>query len=102
MKLITTNHKDGSKSYSFTCPGCRRHHAIRVGNAEGPSWTFDGNLDKPTFSPSILNRVLLTGGGHRDRCHFFIRDGRIEFCGESEHKLAGQTVDLPDIEASEQ
>lgn len=98
MKLITTNHKDGSRSYSFNCPGCGRHHAIRVGNSDGPSWSFNGDMDKPTFSPSILDRIALTGGGYRNGCHFFIRDGEIQFCGDSEHKLAGQTVDLPEID----
>lgn len=29
-------------------------------------------------------------------CHYFIRSGKIEFCGDSPHKLSGQTVDLPD------
>jgi len=29
-------------------------------------------------------------------CHYFITDGKIEFCGDSPHKLAGQIVDLPD------
>lgn len=32
-------------------------------------------------------------------CHSFIRDGRIEFLSDCTHALAGQTVDLPDIEA---
>lgn len=31
----------------------------------------------------------------RPRCHSFIRAGRIEFCGDSGHSLAGKTVDLP-------
>jgi hypothetical protein len=32
----------------------------------------------------------------RTLCHYFIRAGKIEFCGDSPHNLAGQTVDLPD------
>jgi hypothetical protein len=27
-------------------------------------------------------------------CHLFVKLGRIEFCGDSPHKLAGQTVPL--------
>jgi len=30
------------------------------------------------------------------RCHSFVVDGRIQFLQDSEHELAGQTVDLPD------
>ena len=28
------------------------------------------------------------------RCHLFVRDGRIEFLGDSEHELKGGTVDM--------
>jgi hypothetical protein len=30
-------------------------------------------------------------------CHSFVRDGRIEFLSDCTHRLAGQTVDLPDF-----
>lgn len=81
---------DHGKVYLHWCPGCESLHGI---NVEKPNdwnavWSFDGNLESPTFSPSIN----LVG-----RCHYFIRAGRIEFCGDSTHKLAGQTVPLPDI-----
>lgn len=32
-------------------------------------------------------------------CHYFIKAGRIEFCGDCTHALKGQTVDLPDFPA---
>ena len=54
----------------------------------GHFWTFDGNEESPTFAPSI-NIV--------GRCHYHIRAGRIEFCGDSKHALAGKTVNLPDL-----
>lgn len=57
-------------------------------NPWGAIWSFDGNVEAPTFSPSIN----LVG-----QCHYFIRAGRIEFCTDSKHELAGQTVPLPDI-----
>jgi hypothetical protein len=31
-------------------------------------------------------------------CHSFVRDGRIEFLSDCTHSLAGQTVELPEIE----
>jgi hypothetical protein len=31
-------------------------------------------------------------------CHSFVTDGRIQFLTDSNHALAGQTVDLPDVE----
>lgn len=32
-------------------------------------------------------------------CHSFVRDGRIQFLSDCTHKLANQTVDLPDIDS---
>lgn len=82
---------DEFKGYWHWCPGCNEFHVINTveRNRWGALWTFDGNTESPTFSPSIN----LVG-----RCHYFIRNGRIEFCGDSNHSLAGQTVPLPDVE----
>ena len=75
----------GEDGYTlFYCPGCDGPHALNTNR-----WTWNGDCDKPTFSPS----VLVTGGG--TRCHSYLREGRIEFLGDCAHALAGQTVDLP-------
>ncbi len=94
----------GEKRFLHWCPGCAEVHSIRIECAgPGPVWSFNGDLERPTFSPSIRiseghddegNR--LPQGQWRTLCHYFIRDGRIEFCSDSPHPLAGQTVDLPD------
>jgi len=72
------------------CPGCKGPHLINVEkpNHLGAVWVWDGNADVPTFNPSI-NIV-----GH---CHYFIHGGQIQFCGDSKHALANQTVPLPDL-----
>lgn len=96
----------------FWCPGCDQMHAIDV----GPNgWGFNGDYDKPTFTPS----VLVTGGHYiqgwkgpgcwctfnRDHpefpthfqcvcCHSFVTNGQIQFLPDSSHALAGQTVAL--------
>ena len=81
--------------YRFDCPGCQEPHFI------GTGWAFNGDLDRPTFSPSYL--LTYTPGDPSDpdnparRCHSFITDGRIAFCTDSTHALAGQTVDLPEL-----
>jgi Family of unknown function (DUF6527) len=87
------------------CPGCGEMHVIPDG------WRFDGNLQSPTFSPSVKitgkQRVLVdgkwTGEWVRDAggvaldgcCHYFLSAGRLQFCGDSTHALAGITVPLP-------
>lgn len=78
------------KALAHWCPGCDEVHSIKVEGA-GSNWKFDGNYDAPTFDPSV--RVSDSKG---TTCHYFIRAGRIEFCGDSPHALSGKTVDLPD------
>ena len=79
-------------SWRHWCPGCQRMHVINTdprAQANGHAWLFDNNLDEPTFSPS----VNIVG-----QCHYFVRRGRIIFCGDSRHALAGHTVELPHLE----
>lgn len=91
----------------FWCPGCECAHQIG-----SPPWGWNGRLDLPTFTPSVLVRgvqwpreeypdrhkrqhVDVAPGGDTV-CHSFVTDGRIQYLGDCTHELAGQTVDLPD------
>lgn len=80
----------------FECPGCSLAHGISHGAGVGPRWGWNGNLDTPTFTPSIL--VRYTGSDGPRVCHSFVTGGRIQFLQDCTHHLAGQTVDLPDWE----
>lgn len=89
-------------------------HAISLGAGVGPRWTWNGNAERPTFSPSILVRGTqpLADEAHvawmRGEeplpapvpfvCHSFVVDGRIQFLGDCTHELACQTVDIPDFD----
>lgn len=105
---------------SFYCLGCKDTHSVPVNQPESqsPRWGFNGDVDKPTLTPSILIR-----GGHfvpgqegkecwctwnekRPEenepfhcfiCHSFVKDGQIQYLFDCTHELAGKTVDLPDI-----
>lgn len=89
---------------TFWCPGCKQTHSIQHGEGQGPRWTWNGDAERPTFTPS----VLVTYPANPDAsdefkewrtervCHSFITDGRIQFLGDCTHALAGQTVGLPD------
>lgn len=95
MKIKQVGYSDLTiaPAWRYWCPGCKWMHIIPTdprGQPNGHKWAFDGNLDAPTFQPS----VHLVG-----RCHHFIRAGRIEYCGDSKHSLAGQTVDMIDLES---
>lgn len=112
--------------YSFHCPGCKETHNIWTSDYrhEGPKWGFNGNLENPTFTPSLLIRSGHYAPHYRPGddcwctynaeqrskgeeetsfccsiCHSFITDGRIQFLSDCTHHLAGHTVDIPDVES---
>ena len=72
------------------CPGCEARHIIRIKRFRDKEmvWQFNGDVQKPTFIPSIS---LMSG------CHYFITEGNIIFCPDSKHKLTGKIVPLPDF-----
>lgn len=93
--------------YLHWCPGCGEMHLLPDG------WTFDGNLEAPTFSPSFLHRGYKrvfadgrwTGEWQKDTggnpipmvCHYILTAGVLHFCGDSQHHFAGQSMPLPDL-----
>ena len=96
----------------FWCPGCDDAHRV---STEGPeAWGWNGSLERPTFTPSVLVHMTKWHGtaeqygrwvrpnhpdvapGETCTCHSFVTDGRIQFLGDCTHILAGQTVDLPE------
>lgn len=84
----------GGVLYAFHCPGCKYSHPFEINAPNGAGWTWNGSLDKPTFTPS-----LLCNAGSDQVCHSFVTDGRIQFLSDCFHELAGQTVEIPDWEA---
>lgn len=91
------NHETGEvidRVYHFWCPGCDELHTYTCDRAPGlrPGWVFDGNWDAPSFTPSLLYPSKPV------RCHLFLRNGQIEYCGDCDHKFAGQTVPMVEID----
>lgn len=100
--------------WTHWCPGCGQGHIFNVEKptrawpeyniAGGVKWTFDGDMDEPTFSPSMK----IQSGGWKDpedgrqiplvtHCHYILTKGQIQFCADSTHKLSGKTVPLPEF-----
>lgn len=87
----------------FDCPACKDELLIWGDGEEHPAipyhevnvgpggWEFNGDLERPAISPSVRTRY---GDALAYVCHFFVRDGRIQFCSDSTHKLAGLGVDM--------
>jgi len=89
------------------CPGCEEIHILP------DRWSFDGNLESPTFQPSFkhddVQRVFAdgkwTGEWKRDAngntiryvCHYVLTAGVLNFCGDCTHALVGKSVPLPKL-----
>lgn len=96
---------------AFRCPGCGHEHVVSIG--PGDTWGWNGSLEAPTLTPSVLVRSgHYVDGKHpcwcdyiKDHpgeisfgcgvCHSFVQDGQIQFLSDCTHALAGQTVPLP-------
>ncbi len=99
MKLYYIN--DGFFEYCFECPGCGSFHGFRTpGYLPRPdlsprdqdlfrkaTWSFDGNLEEPTIKPSIVSHGSIL-------CHFVVTSGKIFFCLDSQHELAGKIIEM--------
>lgn len=80
----------------FHCPGCDQMHGVPVRGER--AWGWNGSLELPTLTPSILIRWT-HGEAHEPRiCHSFLNEGRLQLLADCTHRLAGSTVDLPEVD----
>ena len=80
------------------CPACGFEHAFSVDldghgkwQGNGDAWSFNGDYESPTFSPSMLsNRDSVDE--HHPLCHSFLQDGVWQFLEDCTHDMVGQHV----------
>lgn len=98
MKLEEVD-EAGSGVYMFFCPGCKSHHEVttKTKNKYGAQWGFNGDVNNPTFTPS-LHVWREVDGQRQTLCHSFVTNGMIQFLGDSIHELKNTTVELLEIE----
>jgi hypothetical protein len=94
IKLHEYPNGNNGRLFVFHCPGCGYDHGFHVGSVDRPTWEWNGSMDAPTFTPSLLCNKEWPA----NRCHLFVTDGKIQFQPDCFHKLAGQTVEMPDWE----
>lgn len=109
---------------TFWCQGCREAHTVWTGEGPGPRWTWNGDVEKPVFGPSVLvTGHWYTPKGEADeqawqeagcpaprpafetadtRCHTFVgcngaQPGEIVFLSDCTHVLRGQTLPLAEL-----
>ena len=97
---------DAVAHLSALCPACGFEHSFRVdlighGKWKGDVWSFDGNYETPTFSPSMGSNLRKVVEPH-PVCHSFLQDGVWKFLADCTHEMANQHVPMipPEPEAS--
>lgn len=94
---ILPNH--GGEMAMLYMPGLPCPVMIAVSGSERPVWSFNGDKERPTFSPSILTRMPWGDQGREVVNHVFIRDGKIQYLTDCSHEYAGKTLDLLRLKA---
>ena len=94
--------------YDHFCPACNEPHVIF------DNWTFGGNVEAPTFSPSVKitgKQTLRTVDGKWEGdwvrgpdgkavdkcCHYVLTSGQVQFQADCTHAFKGTTVPLPEL-----
>jgi hypothetical protein len=78
--------------FLYWCEGCGYEHAFAL-RSECGHHDFNGDLNNPTVIPSLVENYP------GRRCHSYIKNGKIQYLTDCNHTLAGQTIELPDIDA---
>lgn len=106
---------DGERGYSFWCPACagRHHYRTQAPNFPRPDgtpwpvWSFNGDMERPTFLPSLLiyydpghwgdDGKWVVTGPRKTICHLHLKNGQLEYCNDNPHAMNNLVVPLPDI-----
>ena len=93
--------EDMGIDYWFWCEGCETNHKFRTKASKGsnpqPVWTFNGNMEKPTFGPSLryFHPAHKNPDGkqiaEKTTCHLFLEDGLLRYLDDCPHILAGKS-----------
>jgi len=76
-------------TYSLWCPACDDLVCIN------DTWGWNGDRERPTFTPSLLTRFVMAG--EERICHSFVTDGLWNYLGDCTHGRAGQSVPVVDL-----
>jgi len=103
MKTLSNKLCTLGPTHAHWCPACKELHGFWVDKPNpdnGARWTFDGNLDVPTFNPSMNIRAeFAPEDGGPFVCHYFLKNGVIQYLNDCTHEMAGKEIPLPDLPA---
>lgn len=86
MNQVSKVLRRATTAYFHWCPACDKMHRIP------DRWAFNGNLDRPTFTPSLRHT-----NGQGWCCHYRLTDGVLNFCADCSHAMSGKSVPLPPL-----
>lgn len=90
-----SNSYNNQELYEFYCPACGNSHFVQLKKNVGVAcWDWKGDIEKPTFAPSL--KVKFNINGIKKVCHFFFRNGIIEYLEDCTHSKAGKKVEMID------
>lgn len=96
QRVLLLQDKTGTfHGWLIECPGCQSAHALDA------RWTFNGDLQLPTFTPSLHVSSKYGQPPVPTVCHSFITNGKIQYLQDSTHSLSGLTIDLPEFYTGE-
>lgn len=81
--------RPGRTTYSLWCPACDDLVLIN------DTWGWNGDAERPTFTPSLLTRFNMAG--REQVCHSFVTNGVWNYLGDCTHDKAGQSVPVVDL-----
>lgn len=80
-------------AYLHWCPACQEVHQL-----PSNGWTFDGNVDCPTYTPSFKHWWTnhATTPPTTQICHYTLTAGVLHFYADSTHTTRG-AIPLPEL-----
>lgn len=76
-------YEDEPEMHALVCrlPGAGGYAVMPIGGSDHPCWSWDGNREKPTLTPSILLQTSDPDtGAVFELWHGYMRAGRLESC----------------------
>lgn len=94
--------------YIHWCVACKEAHRLPDG------WTFNGDLETPTFSPSFRHSGIKIETDENGRwtgewildakgepipfvCHYILTNGIVNYCSDCTHDHAGKSVPIAEL-----
>lgn len=89
----------GREGLTYACVHCGAHTICTKGAG---AWGWNGDIEKPVFTPSVLLHREQTEHHPRYVCHSFVgcngaQPGEVVYLSDCTHDLAGQVVPFPEL-----